>query len=324
MTSWLFKYAFAMLEQLADGEFHAPVVSVDMLSPFEQRPLVLLLICVAMGQFAFWMDSAAGYAITALLVALLPALIGVLGTTGRAILSLHPLVLLQTVRGMGWWYLLVMILVAALIGLSVWLLQSSVWRVAVIWQIGLSVLMIFSLIGGVMYERRIEIGHEPRNSPERHAVLDQREHQRKLKRVLDEIYNAVRLGDLIRGVTELEQWFARVDEEFVASDCEAVHSTICTWGDTEMLTVASRMLATILANKSHTEMLSEIIQVTLKNQPAFTLKSESSLMPVVHGLQAGNRSDLAFSLVKNFVNAFPAQMTSGISALLQRLNHVKQ
>ena len=33
ITSWLFKYAFVMLESIADGEVHAPVASIDMLNP---------------------------------------------------------------------------------------------------------------------------------------------------------------------------------------------------------------------------------------------------------------------------------------------------
>ncbi len=57
MASWVFKYAFAMLESIADGEVYTPVVSMDMLSPFEQRPLVLLLMTIGITQLLWVFDE---------------------------------------------------------------------------------------------------------------------------------------------------------------------------------------------------------------------------------------------------------------------------
>jgi hypothetical protein len=45
LLSWLFKYAFVMLEHVASGRPDAPVVSAEMLGPFEQRPLILVAWC---------------------------------------------------------------------------------------------------------------------------------------------------------------------------------------------------------------------------------------------------------------------------------------
>jgi hypothetical protein len=322
-TSWAFKYAFAMLESIADGEIEAPVASYEMLSVFEQRPFVLLLIVIGIGQFTWWIDGTKGYVLVALLIALIPASIGILGATQRVILSVNPLVLLQTVRGMGWWYVLLLTVVAALGGLSVWLVQSGVWLVVSVWQIGMSVLVVFSLIGGVMFERRIEIGHEPRISPEKVALVERREHERLLKRALDEIYNAVRLGDLVRAMRDLDQWLSSVDDEFVASDCDHIHTTIMGWNDAEMLTAASRAIALTLVQVEHPDLLTVVVAATLKSLPAFTLKTEQSLLTVVHLLQSRGRRDLALPLVVNFVNNNSNQISSGISALRQRLEQAK-
>ncbi|HEX2584748.1 MAG TPA: hypothetical protein VHL14_06425 [Steroidobacteraceae bacterium] len=326
-TSWLFKYAFIMLEHVADGEHEAPVVSLEMLGPFEQRPLFLLVVAVAIGSLLWRYDTTPGYVLVGAIVLALPAAIGVLGATRQVKLALNPVVILQTMRGMGWWYVVLLTLIAAVVASTMFLLNFTTWRVLSYVQIGFCVLMIFSLIGGVMYERRIEIGHEPRKSPERIAVQDQRERQRTLQRVLDEMYRATRLGDLVDAMTQLEKWQSGVtadhDHRALAQDVEMIHTTVMGWNDPGMLTATGRALATLLNQNGCTEALEELIATTLRSQPDFTFKSESALLPVIHGLQAERRVDLARQLVTNFVNTFPAQVTPGVNALLQRLSVVK-
>jgi len=86
-----------------------------------------------------------------------------------------------------------------------------------------------------------------------------------------------------------------------------------------MLTAATRVLAEHLVRTGHADMLAELMTATLPSQPAFSFKSESTLLPVVHSLGALGRQDLALQLVLNFVNSNPAQVSTGISALRQRL-----
>jgi len=52
VLSWLFKYAYSVLENAANGLAEPPVPSVDMLGPFETRPLLQLLLCVAVYEVA--------------------------------------------------------------------------------------------------------------------------------------------------------------------------------------------------------------------------------------------------------------------------------
>src|SRR5205085_9447932 len=92
ITSWLFKYAFVMLEHVADGEAEAPVVSLEMLSPFEQRPLFLLVISIAIGLLLWQFDGIAARVLIGIIVVMIPASIGVLGATRRVMLALNPIV----------------------------------------------------------------------------------------------------------------------------------------------------------------------------------------------------------------------------------------
>lgn len=328
MTSWLFKYAFVMLESIADGEFHAPVVSLEMLGLFEQRPLFLLVILLVLVQLLWWFDGAASHVVVGAIAMALPAAVGVLGATHQVKVALNPIVVWQTMRGMGWWYALVLLTIAGCIALTISLLSAGTWQMILYIQIGVCVLMVFSLIGGIMYERRIELGHEPRNSPERIAVHEQHGRRRKLQHILDEMYGAIRLGDLATAMARLEQWqsdaAAESNHQALAQDVEMIHATIRRWNDPDMLTAASRALATLLVQQGCTEAMEEVIATTLQSQPHFTFKSETALLPVIHGLQTEGRRDLALQLVTNFVNTFSAQVTPAITALMQRLSAVKQ
>jgi hypothetical protein len=317
-VSWVFKYAFSMLESIAHGESDAPVASWEMLSIFEVRPLVLLLMVLGIVQFAIWLDGPVRIIVILVLVSLLPAAIGVLGATRRVLLSLNPVALLQTIRGMGWWYLLILAAIIGAVWAVQWLLLADVWRALIIWLVAMLILATFSLIAGVMYERRIEIGHEPRNSPERRRVRDQREHQQQLNRMLDEMYTAIRLGDLVRAMRELEQWLVTVDDDFVAIDCEQIYSTTTKWNDVEMQVAVARALVLKLVSTDHPHLASIIVNSAIKNIPAFTFKSESTLLPVVHAIQAESTA-LAKQLILNFVNTFPDAATPGLSALRTRL-----
>ncbi len=80
-------------------------------------------------------------------------------------------------------------------------------------------------------------------------------HARQTNRQLDEIYNAIRLGDLVHAMSQLEQWLSSMDEELVATDCLAIHSTIQGWNDAGMLIAASRAIAATLVRTQHLDML---------------------------------------------------------------------
>lgn len=324
IASLVFKYAFVMLESIADGEPQAPVASIEMLSPFEQRPLALLLVIIAIGQITWWTHSDIAHACTALLFALVPAFIGVLATTRKLMLALHPLVIIQTIWGMGIWYPVVLLVVAVTAAMVVWAASSGLWLMIVCWQTGMSLLLVFSLIGGVMYQRRFEIGHEPRISPERDVAHRNREHDRMLSRALDEMYGAIRLGDLVRAMNELEHWLSGADEEFIAADCQRIHATIRGWNDAGMLTAAGRRVAEALLQTGHPHMLHDLMAATLQMQPEFTIKTEAGLLAAVQALQAVGDRGLAQQLVRNFVKTFPAQVTPGIVALHQRLERTSQ
>ncbi len=76
---WVLKYCYVLIEHIADGRFEPPVMSTDMLSPFEARPWAQLIIVVGGVTACIALGGTAGAVLATVLVLLLPATIAVLG-----------------------------------------------------------------------------------------------------------------------------------------------------------------------------------------------------------------------------------------------------
>ena len=98
VLSWLFKYAYVLLDLSSEGVVEPPVLSAEMVNPVEQRPLMQLAICGAGFGLAWWIGGVPGYALGAAFLVLLPATAAVLGVTGSAIEALNPLTLARVMR----------------------------------------------------------------------------------------------------------------------------------------------------------------------------------------------------------------------------------
>src|SRR5262245_32770673 len=54
LSSWFFKYAYVLLDSVANGRKATPVMAVEMLNPVdEQRPLAQLIICAVFAWGAY-------------------------------------------------------------------------------------------------------------------------------------------------------------------------------------------------------------------------------------------------------------------------------
>src|SRR5690242_7647088 len=134
LVSWFFKYCFVVLDAALAGHDELPVLSVEMVNPFdEQRPLGvgLLIVAAAMCVLAakIYVGVAAALALAIALGLLLPASIAVLGITGNLFLAAWPPRLFELLRGLGWDYVLlnVSILVAAAIAYAPQQLDMPTW-----------------------------------------------------------------------------------------------------------------------------------------------------------------------------------------------------
>src|SRR5262245_46641856 len=167
---WIFKYCYSLLEQIADGAYEPPVMSTDMLSPFETRPWVQLAILIGAVIVCRAVGGVAGIALGVFFFLLMPATIGVLGVGESPLQAVNPVMLFKLIRGLGPWYLAILGSIPVYAVILYVFARMGAWT---IFQhaVGLICeLSFFSLIGGAIYLRRRQLGFEPSRSPERTAA----------------------------------------------------------------------------------------------------------------------------------------------------------
>lgn len=199
LLSWLFKYAFVVFDTVARGFLEPPVLSVEMVNPVdEQRPLGMLLIAgVFYGATKFLGAHVGEWFATALRTAgllVLPAAVAVLGSTGRILDAINPVLLAGLVRRLGLHYLVLLGLAAAFVTL---LLVTPGYELPLVLRLALlmyATLAMFSAIAGVLYERRAALGLETWRSPERTEARRAADAARDIDRAIDEIYAHWRSG----------------------------------------------------------------------------------------------------------------------------------
>lgn len=213
LISWFFKYCFAVLDAAIAGEEEPPVLSVEMVNPFnEQRPLAELLL-IAFGCTAVvFVRSVAGQPglilSGALLLAALPATVAVLGISANPFHAASPVALARLIRELGrhyaWLVLAMLALGMGLYGLA--RLEAPLVLTLALGQLAL--LFVFALIGGVVHENRLVLGLPIRTREEWRAERELREHGLERKHMLDRSFAQLRLGRTADSWSEIERWIA--------------------------------------------------------------------------------------------------------------------
>jgi hypothetical protein len=237
LLSWFFKYCFVVLDSALAGRNELPVLSVEMVNPFdEQRPLGIGLLILAAVAAVFAAKAYIGLG-TALVLAtvfglVLPASVAVLGISGNLFLAAWPPRLFETLRGLGSDYILLnlAILIVAAIAYAPIALSVPVWMsiAALQWLF----LMLFALIGTSVFERRIEFGLDSRTPEEHRAERDRREHEQARQRMVDHAYEYFRHQKPLEGWHEIDTWLkthARGDRTL--PEYHAVLEAACGWDD---------------------------------------------------------------------------------------------
>ena len=253
LLAWLFKYAFVVLEHVANGRFEAPVVSVEMLGPFEQRPLILVAWCLITYVTARTLSGAAGTALITTVLILLPATVAVLGLGLGVFQSINPLTLWRTMRGLGIYYFGALGLMAAAATLIFIMGKMGAWNMLTIAVAEVAVLTVFSTLGGALFMRRLEIGHEPIVSPERSKENEDREHSRRLSAMLDDLYTQTRIKKHELALNILGQWLAQTDNRYIVSDADTISARVAAWNDSKALSLTSRALVAELGKRGKPE-----------------------------------------------------------------------
>jgi hypothetical protein len=237
LLSWFFKYCFVVLDTALLGRNELPVLSVEMVNPFaEQRPLavgLLIAAAVTIGIAAkVYLGTGAALTLAVVLGLVLPASIAVLGISGNVFLAAWPPRLLETLRAMGWDYILLnaSMLVVAVIACAPTALDLPVWVALAALQ--LLFLTLFALIGTAVFEHRLEFGLDSRTPQEHLDERDRRDHKQARQRMIDHAYEYFRHQKPLEGWHEIETWLkthARGDNTL--REYHEVFEAACGWDD---------------------------------------------------------------------------------------------
>jgi hypothetical protein len=230
-----------------------PVLSVDMVNPAsEQRPLGQFLIIGVFYAGTRAAEPLIGDVAVAVLriaaLAFLPACVAVLGVSRSIFEAVNPAILLKTMRMLGSSYLLLVAAVALPIAIS-WFVGRELGNLHL--TIALAFVMFgglaaFSLIGGVLYDQRAELGLDAWKSPERDRERHERDTHKRHERVIDELYGHWRSGARTEARQAAEQWLASRNHDFEEFD----------WLCERLLLWPDRRLAHRLAQEHITRLLS--------------------------------------------------------------------
>ena len=284
LVSWFFKYCFVLLDSIVTGADEPPVLSVEMINPFnEQRPLgqALLIgggifLTVAVSHSA---GIVSGWVCGTLLLALLPASIATMGLTSNLVRAAWPPELWSVVRGVGQRDYL--ILISAIPGLAV--VYDLLLRFGAPWLLSIALgqlfmLLTFALVGSALHEHRLELGIEYRTLQERIAERDQREHESERNRVLDHAYMKFRVGSPVEGWQEIQTWLdsrraGQDPTDRILSEHRAVLAVTARWEDVRAADKLTNDLVELYFARRETGRALQVVEERLASNPNYRPKN---------------------------------------------------
>jgi pentatricopeptide repeat protein len=293
---WVVKYCYVLIEHIADGATEPPVMSTDMLSPFEIRPWVQLGIVIAGALACSALGGNAGIGLAAILLLLLPASVAVLGVGEPFYQAVNPLVLYRLIRGLGPYYLLILVSIPVYLGILALLERWGAWGIVTHAATLLCEISFFSLIGGCLYLRRRQLGIEPSRSPERAAAREEAEREKLRARMLDDVFQQSRIGKHVEATRPLAQWFRTLDGETAARDAQFIAAQAMGWNMPAGLNTIGSTLIRHLLRAGRPDAALLVFERLRQRAPTLTLDSPDDLRMLIEFAEGAGRDQLAASM----------------------------
>ena len=292
---WVFKYCYVLVEHLADGAEEPPVMDTDALSPFEMRPWVQAGWLLGCGLISSGIGGPAGVVVGAMFFALLPATVAILGFGEAAWRILDPLTLFRVIRDLGPYYLVLLFALIACVAIG-WFAYARLWTIAAT-TLGLwCEVAFFSLVGTVVYVRRKQLGYEPRKSPERAAAREEMERLVLRARMIDEVFQLVRIGKHVDATAPLARWLRDTDAEHVSKDSYHVAEQALKWETPAALNTIGSTLIRHLMRYGRPDAALAVFEILRKQAPNFTMDSVTDLRTLAEFAESNGREALARSM----------------------------
>jgi hypothetical protein len=296
MNTWVLKYCFVLIEQIADGATEPPVMDSDMLSPFETRPLTQSIVLIAGGTLCWKVGGDAAVVIAVLLLLAFPAQVALVAMGDNAFRALNPLAWVRVVRGLGPFYLLLLVSLAVFAGVD-WLagrlFEATTIRVAAFL---LSEVGFFGLIGGCIWLRRRQLGFEPSRSPERTAAREEAERMKLRARMMDEVFEHARIGKHVDATAPLARWLGELDPDLAVRDALHVAEQALKWQLPLALNPIGSTLIRHLLRFGRPDAALAVYEMFRKRSPQFTMDSAPDLRTLIEYAESVGKDELAGSM----------------------------
>jgi hypothetical protein len=326
LLSWFSKYSFVLMDRLAAGVVEPPVLSTEMVNPLdEQRPMILLLMAIglfhATDSASYWIGKQGALVLMFAVGALLPAVIAVQGATGTVVQSLNPRRVLGLIVRLRGDYLLILGFIVLVWLFSRFVVTSAIGdmlplmlRIALLMYAWLA---IFSLIGGVLFERRFDIGLDDVNTPESldTGAGDDTPDERVRDREMDRIYAEWRGGAHANAWQTVMSLVDKSGDQI--AELRWLYQRAAQWPDGRLADrLARELLPRLLAKRIAGEAL-DLVRERLKKNARFRPAGSADLLTLVQlSRTAGDRAT-ARLLLQDFSTLYPGDPAQ---ALVDRLN----
>jgi hypothetical protein len=292
---WVFKYCYALIEHLADGAREPPVMDTDMLSVFEARPWIQLAWLIGGGWISSEIGGTTGIAVAVLLFALLPATVAILGFGENVWRVIDPVTIYRVIRALGLHYLVLLIALVACVAIG-WFSYHKFWAV-----IGTTIalwcgLAFYSLVGASIFARRKELGYEPSKSPERTAARAEFERLKERAKMVDDVFQQVRMGKHVDATEPLAKWLRDLDAEHVSKDAYHVAEQALKWDSPAALNPVGSTLIRHLMRFGRPDAALAVFEILRSSAPNFTMDSAHDLRTLAEYAESHGREALAQSM----------------------------
>lgn len=311
LVSWTSKYGFVLLDYVADGEQEPPALSVEMVNPAsEQRPLLFLFMVIFLFSVAelaeHWFGRGVYVATAAIIAIFLPSIVAVQGATGSFIQALNPRTFVGLILRLRADYLLILASIAALVAIGwlvVWVAGDVLPFAVRIALVLYAWLAMFSVIGGVLFERRLDIGLEAAHTPERDSTKAEADIDRVRSRQLDGIYAEWRGGAQANAWKTIQK---QVDEsDDATAEWRWLYQRTAQWPDARLASrMARELLPRLLAQRANSEAL-EVVRERLRRDARFRPVRSADLVTLVHLARDAGDRPTARLLLQEFRELYP-------------------
>jgi hypothetical protein len=219
--------------------------------------------------------------------------VAILGFGERPWEAVNPLTWYRVIRGLGPFYALLLLALAfcalvafALLRLDLWTLVAA--SIAIWCEVAY-----FSLVGAALFLRRRQLGFEPSRSPERAAARVEAERLKERAKMVDDVFQLVRIGKHVDATAPLARWLNDTEPEHVTKDAYYVAEQALRWESPLALNTLGSTLIRHLMRYGRPDAALAVFEILRTRAPNFTMDSVNDLRTLAEFAESTGRESLA-------------------------------